>query len=242
MNYHRIALLLFILTIITGVSVINAQEEETPMPEGPVFEIAIRRIIDPENFAILNAQLNEMLQGMDGFVAVREYTTFFGIPEIAEGEMYAVSISEWESLEAYMTTAALLENPTVVAYFETIESVQNVVVQPFVKGEELHVENLAQPGQVLELAIRDISQYEDPIDFLRAIRGFTHQLTMLDGVVREYEWLSVDGQYFVGMTQYESMEAFGAASQNEMLLSHPVTAAIFGQYPPLLAQMTLPAQ
>ena len=236
----RFLLLLTGLILVASSSItIFAQNAEEMAVEGPIFEIAIRRIVDAENFATLNAEVLDILTGLDGFVGAREYTTFFGIPTIEEGEMYAVGITQWDSIDAYFATATLLEDPTVIAYFETIESIQNVVVQPFVLGEELTLDDLASSGQVLELAIRDISTYEDPVGFLRAIRGFTHQLTSLDGVVREFEWLSVDGQYFVGMTQYESMDAFMAASQNEALFTHPATAAVFSQYPPLIAQMTV---
>lgn len=240
----RMILLVVMLAVVITPMSLMAQDEMMAV-DGHVFEIAVRRIVDAENWTILNAELNAMISEMDGFVGSREYNTFFGIPEIQEGEMYAVSISEWESLDAYMAVAtdeSLMQDATVLAYFETIESVQNVVVQPFVKGEELTLDDLAESGQVLELAIRDISGYEDPVDFIRTIRGFTHQLTSLDGVVREFEWMSVDGQYFVGMTQYESMDAFMAASANEALLTHPVTAAVFMQYPPILAQMTIPAE
>lgn len=236
----RVLLLLITLSLIVLPTPSTHAQEDSMTPTGHIFEIAIRRIVDAENFATRNAEVNALVSGLDGFIGSREYTTFFGIPTIEEGQVYAVGISEWESLEAYSATAVLLEDPTVIAYFETIESVQNVVVQPFIKGEDLHLADLGTAGQVLELAIRDISQYENPVDFLRTIRGFTHQLTSLDGVVREFEWLSVDGQYFVGMTLYASLETFGAASQNEALLSHPTTAAVFGQYPPLLAQMTMP--
>lgn len=236
----RALLFLIAFSLIALPSPTTHAQEDSMTPTGPVFEVAIRRVVDAENFATRNAEVKALLSGLDGFTGSREYTTFYGIPALEEGQVYAVSISEWASLEAYNATAVLLEDPTVMAYFETIESVQNVVVQPFVKGENLHLDDLGTTGQVLELAIRDIRQYADPVDFLRTIRGFTYQLTSLDGVVREFEWLSVDGQYFVGMTLYTSLEAFGAASQNEGLLSHPVTAAVFGQYPPLLAQMTTP--
>lgn len=223
---------------------VSAQEGSAMTVEGHIFEIAIRRVVDQENYAIRQAALNEAISGVDGFIATREYEAFFGIPTIEEGQRYTVGISEWESLDAYTAAAALVDDPEVsvlvAAYFETIESVQNIIVQPFVKGEVLSVIDLAQEGQVLELAVRAISGYDDPVDFLRTIRGFTHQLTALEGVVREYEWISVDGQYFVGMTQYESMETFGAASQNEGLLSHPSTVAMFSTYPPLLAFMTMP--
>lgn len=244
MHKSRTALMLLTLTItlLIGTGAISAQDESaTPDVEGTVFEISVYRILDVDSFTTLSPELTTMLGEMEGVIASQTYNTFFAMPSIEEGETFAVRITEWDSLTSYTAMDDLAEEETVSAYLATIEAVQNVIVQPFVKGEALHVNDLAAPGQVLEVAFRDISAYDDPVDFLRTIRGFTHQLTALDGVVREYEWLSVDGQYFVGMTQYESLDAFMAASQDETLLTSPVTAAVFSQYPPMLAQMTLPA-
>ena len=244
MHQSRTTLMLLTLMIAMLISAgaISAQDESAMQDvEGTVFDISVYRILDVDNFTTLSAELTTTLNGMEGVIASQTYNTFFAIPDIEEGETYAVRITEWASLASYRAIDDLAEDETVSAYLATVEAVQNVIVQPFVKGESLHVNDLAAPGQVLEMAFRDISAYDDPVDFLRTIRGFTHQLTALDGVVREYEWLSVDGQYFVGMTQYESMDAFMAASQNETLLTSPVTAAVFSQYPPILAQMTLPA-
>jgi hypothetical protein len=228
-------LLMLMIAMLISAGAISAQDEPAMADvEGAVFEISVYRVLDVNNFTTLSAELTTMLSGMEGVIASQTYNTFFAIPDMAEGETYAVRITEWASLSSYTAITEIFDN-------ETVETVQNIVVQPFVKGEALHVNDLVAPGQVLEIAFRDISAYDDPVDFLRTIQGFTHQLTALDGVVREYEWLSVDGQYFVGMTQYESLDAFMAASQNEALLTSPVTAAVFTQYPPILAQMTLPA-
>ncbi|GAB4519344.1 MAG: hypothetical protein OHK0046_28040 [Anaerolineae bacterium] len=236
----RVLTFLVGLALLVPLSVtVLAQNDEFPQTEGPIFEIAIRRIVDPENWATRTIALNELVAEQDGFIATGEYAAFFGLPEIAQDEIIGLGLSEWASLDAYMATGALLQDPTVISYFETIESIQNIVVQPFVLNEEITMDDLGEPGQVLEIAIRDISSYDDPVDFFRSIRGFTHQLTQLEGVIREFEWLSVDGQYFVGMTLYESMEIYLAAAQNEDLLSHPATQKIFTEYPPMLALMTL---
>ncbi|MCA9914163.1 MAG: hypothetical protein KC496_12480, partial [Anaerolineae bacterium] len=107
-----------------------------------------------------------------------------------------------------------------------------------VKGETISLDDFPGEGEVLEVAVRDLSSYEDPVDFLRSIRGFTDQLVTLDGVVREYNWISVDGQYFVGMTRYASMEAFAAASQDESILTAPNTGHVFANYPPMIGFAT----
>lgn len=232
---RNIALSLIIMLM--AVSATFAQEDDMTA-SAHVFEIAIREVVDAEGFTTLGAELETLLEETDGYVGSLEYAIFFSLaPEMAEGQMFSVSISEWESVAAYEATASLLDNPTGLAYLETINPVQTVLVEPFVKGEIITLADFPQAGEVFEVAVRDLASYEDPVDFLRSIRGFTDALGDVDGVLREYEWLSVDGQYFVGMTRYASAEAFQAASQNAELMSSPNTAYIFTEYPPQLAQM-----
>jgi len=208
------------------------------MSTGPhVFEIAVREVTNAEEFARLLPEVEALLEDTDGYIGGLEYTPFFSLmPEMQEGQMFAIRISEWASAEAY-EAANLEDNATYGEYMATIAPIQTVLVEPFVMGEQITLADFPEGGEVLEVAIRDMSAYEDPVDFLRTIRGFTNTLVEIEGVVREYEWISVDGQYFVGMTKYENMEAFQAAQQNEGLLGSPVTGRVFAQYPPMLAQM-----
>jgi len=214
------------------------------MTDGPhVFEIAIREVVDAENFPRLAGELEALLEETDGYVGSLEYSVFFSLaPQIAEGQIFAIVITEWESAAAYEASMTLMDNPTVQDYFATIEAVQTILVEPFVKGEVISLADFPQAGEVLEVAVRDLSSYDDPVDFMRSIRGFTDALGEGEGVIREYEWISVDGQYFVGMTGYTSIEMFQAASQNEALLSNPVTQNVFANYPPMLALYGIQAQ
>jgi hypothetical protein len=234
---RHVSLSVVLLVFALSLAMVGAQDEMS-MSETPVYEIAIRQIIDPEAFAAASAELETLLAAQEGYLGSLEYTTIVSLaPEIAEGDVYGVGVTAWASAEAYEASAALMEDPAVGAYLETIETVQNVVIEPFVKGEAITLDDFPGPGEVFEVAIRDLASYEDPVDFLRTIRGFTDLLGAEEGVLREYEWVSVDGQYFVGMTRYASVEAFSNASQSEALFSSPVVGQVFAQYPPMVAQI-----
>ncbi len=236
-GFIRIISMLMVLSL--SFVVLTAQEDSTMTTDGHVFEIAVREIVDMEGFEALSGELQALLQEQAGYIGNLQYTTFFSLaPEMAEGQVYAVGITEWESIEAYEASQTLMDNQTVVDYLATIETVQNVVVEPFVIGEQITLDDFPQVGEVFEVAIRDLSSYENPIHFLRTVRGFTDVLGEEEGVLREYEWLSVDGQYFVGMTRYADMEAFGSASQSETVFGSPATSLLFAQYPPIVAQIT----
>jgi hypothetical protein len=71
--------------------------------------------------------------------------------------------------------------------------------------------------------------------------AFVELLTSQPGVVREYQWLALDGDTFVGMTVYEDIDAFGAISQDQTLMGSTEAAALFAAYPPDIAQYLLEA-
>ncbi|MEZ4605770.1 MAG: hypothetical protein R2865_02900 [Deinococcales bacterium] len=60
------------------------------------------------------------------------------------------------------------------------------------------------------------------------------------GVIQEFEYRSLDGRYYVGMTLYESIEAFSAILSKPEFLSAPEFAEMFANYPPLISQMAIP--
>lgn len=238
----QFTLLALTLAMFAGFALtVAAQDDDTMMAPGPhVFEITIREVVDADGFAPALAARNELLSGVDGYIGTREYQAFFSFaPELVEGQIFSVGLTEWTSAAAYEASLELDDDPAIAAYNETIADIQTVVVEPFVVGEVITLDDFPDAGEVLEVAIRDIASYDDPVDFLRNIRGFTTALVAEEGVVREYEWISLDGQFFVGMTRYESADAFAAASQSEILFANPATVNIFTSYPTSVGMVTL---
>ena len=92
-----------------------------------------------------------------------------------------------------------------------------------------------ESGYVLEVATRDLSTYEGfaQADYESARDAFVTFLSGRPGVIAEYQWVSpVDPNVAVGMTVYESFEAWGAIWSDEAFFSAPEYAGFIGAYPP----------
>ena len=128
---------------------------------------------------------------------------------------------------------------TLTEYFVTNETILNIQVQPFRDTPPLDVANMVQPGQVLEIAIRDVSAYESFEAFDSVREPFVDMLLAQPGVLQEFEYRSVDGRYYVGMTLYENAETFQAIMSNPDVVAGPEIAALMS-YPPLISQIGVP--
>ena len=122
------------------------------------------------------------------------------------------------------------------SFFSTVTPELFTVLQPFDPAESADLASVAdQPGQLLEIGIRDLSQYSnfDAADYAEKRDAFLALLTSQDGVVREYQWVSpLDGNVAVGMTVYASQDAFMALAQDPDFLGSPEVEAFLGAYPP----------
>ena len=93
---------------------------------------------------------------------------------------------------------------------------------------------LTKPGQILEVAARDLSMYEnfDGEDYETRLSAFLDALSKQPGFVAEYQWVSVlDPNIVVGMTVYESADAFAAIAQDQEFVDQLMP--FINDYPPL---------
>lgn len=212
------------------------------MTTGPVVSMAIHRVADPDGYATLKPQVDAATQDADGYLADRQFNAFFALaPEPDPEQPVHVSLVEYASDEALKAVqdGELSDGPAFSDYAATVDSLADVAMRPFDAADAYPIDSLVEPGQVLEVAVRDLSAYEDRDGFFAAIGAFVELLTSQPGVVREYQWLSLDGDTFVGMTVYEDMDAFGAISQDQALMGSPEAGALFAAYPPVIAQYLL---
>lgn len=245
MHQYRttLTLLTLMIAILIGAGVISAQDEPAiPDVEGNIYELAMRYVDDQERFADLSAQMGELIVDypMDVVIYSGEFSSIFGlVPELDPERPIQIGISQYTSVEDYFAMGgALIDDPIVQEYFTTIETIQNVLMVPF-DGETVDASELSECG-VLEVAVRDISGYADVEDFYAKMDAFITVLAAQEGVIREYQFISLEGTHFVGMTCYTSPDAFMAISSDPTLLEDPAVTAMFAEYPPLAAQITVP--
>jgi hypothetical protein len=89
--------------------------------------------------------------------------------------------------------------------------------------------------------VRDLSAYEsfDQAAYETARDEFLTLLSSQSGFVAEYQWVSVlDPNIVVGMTVYESQDAFFGVLGNESFVNDPATAAFLFGYPPATAYVS----
>ena len=100
-----------------------------------------------------------------------------------------------------------------------------------------------EPGQLLEIAVRDLSMYDvfDPADYDARRLGFLEVLAGMPGVVAEYQWVSVlEPNLVVGMTVYESLEAFQTLAGDPDLLA--AAMPFLERYPTIAGYMMVDAR
>lgn len=208
-------------------------------------EIAIREVVDGENFAKLAPELSALIAKQPGYVASRDFLSFYAVaPDPNPTNPIRVGLGQWASLADYQQAFVALEKePLVPQYMATIKGLTNPVVKPFKANESIDVAGIIGEGQVLEVAVRDLSKIEDKEGFFAAKEAFIKVLTSAPGVVREYEWVSaVPGEeFYVGMTQYESKDAFLAVATDPAITQGEAAATFFGKFPPMVAQVTMAA-
>lgn len=243
-NRLIIAFAAFALLFVSGLgfTATNAQQPPMPQVKGHIYELAIRYILDPEKAAEFQKEISAKVMEKDPEAVIfsGEFLSVFGLaPELDPKRPIQIGISEYKSVEQYFALAqAFADDPIVPKYFATIETIQNVLMIPK-DGEEVDASELAACG-VLEVAVRDVSGYKDMKDFEAKMDAFIKVLGAQKGVVREYQFVSLDEKHFVGMTCYESIEANQKISTDPALLQDPAVGALFASYPPLVAQMTIP--
>jgi hypothetical protein len=210
---------LFTLALFSGARAQDAYD-------GPVTELAIRSVTAPLDVftsareAFLTALVEQPGVTVDReFVAILDGTTF----QAPETPVY-VGMTQYATPAAFAAAGqALGSSPEAATFFGSFSPLAFTALRPLDATDAYDLATLAdRPGQLLEIAVRDLSTYADfdagDYDALRLT--FLSELTSRPGVVAEYQWVSVlDPNLVVGMTVYESAEAFEAVVGDETLLA-----------------------
>lgn len=214
-------------------------------PSAAVMDIAVREVVDQSKFSQYLPKLVELTAKQSGYVTNREFLSFYALaPDPMPKNPVRMGLTQWKSVDSYTAAAgAIVADPVFTSYFPSVKGYASVLVKPYAGGQNVDVANIIGAGQVLEVAIRDLSKISDRSAFFAAKDGFVKILTSAKGVVREYEWVSAAPgmDYYVGMTVYESQAAFTAVSSDPKITASPEAAKYFMNYPPQVAQITTAA-
>ena len=153
-----------------------------------------------------------------------------------------VGFTQFEGPTSFASAASALNGSAEeTAFFQTFTPELVAMLSPL-NGGPASITSIANgAGQVLEVARRDLSAYADfdASEYEVARDAFLGLLGAREGVIGEYQWVSVaDTNVVVGMTVYESFEAWGAIWSDPAFNSAPEYSAFLGAYPPAGGYLT----
>jgi hypothetical protein len=214
-----------------------------------VLELAIRSVPDQEAWKEAAEPFVALLANEAGIIASAEYMSIMGfapvdangqpVPNVFIGMLQLDNQAVFDGLMAKFmganAPAAMTE------YLATINNIADILVKPFRDTPALDVANMVKPGQVLEIAVRDVSGW-DFNDFDAKRKAFVDVLVAQPGVLGEFEYQSADAKYYVGMTLYENGETLQAIAASPAVTQGPEYGALMQSYPPMVAQYTVRIQ
>jgi len=217
---------------------------QSATPDDDVMELAIRTVPDQEAWMAAAAPFGQLMSGETGIIANSEFMSIMGFAPVgADGQPVKDVFVGMVQFDNEATRDALIAKflgadipAEMTAYLATIETIADPgSLRPFRDTPALDVANMVQPGQVLEIAVRDVSALDfDAFDAKRA--AFVNVLTAQPGVLGEYEYRSTDGKYYVGMTLYETGEAVQAIFATPAVSQGPEFGALMAEFPPMVSQ------
>lgn len=239
MNKISILLLLLVGSLMPAC---DKEDDNTPMDKtDDVVEIAIRQVKTGQLAAFEQARTNfiNLLKQQDGVSNDREYASFYHFnPAQDTSRPVFIGMTQYEDLATFQKAGADIGTSAEAgAFFSTFDALVFTAMKPKVAGTEVDLSKVAQSGQILEVAVRDLSLYTNfnQADYEAKLDAFLAVLAQQTGRVAEYQWVSVlDPNIVVGMTVYESQQAFFNIAANPAFANHPNVVAFFAAYPPNL--------
>jgi hypothetical protein len=218
--------------------------EKSATPDDDVLTLAIRAVPDQEAWMAAAKPFNALLLSETGTIAVAEFKSIMGFaPVDANGQPVKnvfIGMIQVDNEETHAKLVSKLFGPDkpqeVTNYLKTIQNTGEAgKLRPYRDTPALDVAGMVKPGQVLEIAVRDVSGW-DFADFDAKRKAFVEVLKAQKGMVAEYEYRSIDGKYYVGMTLYENPESLQAIASNPAVVQGPEMGALMAKYPPMVAQ------
>lgn len=233
----------------TGFIHMDARRPTVPgeTTDGPIIDLVVRTVPDEAIWWEALGGLYGLLADEPGIEPSQEFKSIFSAapidPATGEGvQQVYFGLGQIESPAVYnamISKYMAAMPPELPAYFATNSTLLNIQVQPFRNTSPVDVANMVRPGQVLEIAIRDVSVYESFEKFDSVRKPFVDMILAQPGALQEFEYRSLDGRYYVGMTLYESLEAFQAILSNPAVVGGPEMMDAMN-YPPLISQIGVP--
>lgn len=235
-NFAFMLLAFFILSLVSC----DKDDDNTSADKtDDVVEIAIRQVKTGQLSTFEQARTNfiNLLTKEPGVFNDREYQSFLHYnPAQDTSRAVYVGMTQYEDLAAFQATGQKLGSSTeAMTFFNTFDALTYTVLKPVTAGTVVDLTKVASSGQVLEIAIRDLSKYANfnKADYEAKRDAFLAELAKQPARVAEFQWVSaLDPNIVVGMTVYTNQQAFFQLASDPAFASNPAVGAFLGTYPP----------
>lgn len=232
----------FMLLAFFSLSLVSCDKDDDKSPTDKtddVVEIAIRQVKNGQLSTFEQARTNfiNLLTKQEGVSNDREYASFFHFnPAQDTSRPVYIGMTQYEDLATFQKVSNDIGGSAEAgAFFSTFDALVFTAMKPKTAGTEVDLSQVAKSGQILEVAVRNLSQYPNfnQAGYEAKLSAFLAVLAQQAGRVAEYQWVSVlDPNIVVGMTVYESQQAFFSIAGNPAFSNHPDVVAFFAAYPP----------
>lgn len=207
-----------------------------------VFVMPVRKIkagTSIEAFTTARDAYVAKLEAEKGTLTDREIQPFFdftysGLPL----DSVYVGLTSFENPQVFKAIGDKTgKMPEAAAFFSTFDFIAFEVLQPLDAGLDINLAELAPKGSgnVWEIAIRDISKYENfnQADYEAKRDAYLKILSEQEGFVREIQWKSIsDPNVVVGMTIYQNASAVQSINSNQEFIKAYQATGFIQNYPP----------
>lgn len=233
--------------LLAGASILTScdpdDDNPTPTPDktDDVFELAVRRMnsgVSLSDFTTARDAFVAELMAQEGTSNDREVQPFFDFSQSLPLDSVYIGMTQYEDIATYQSIGQTLGASQVAGdFFSKFTPLAFEALQPLDAYKPVDLGELAPmgSGNVLEIAVRDLSAYPnfDQADYEAKRDAFLEELAKQTGFVREVQWQSVsDANVVVGMTVYASQQAAGAILANTDFTGSAAVMNFLGTYPP----------
>lgn len=214
-----------------------------------VFVLPIRNVKatqDIEDFKAKRDAYVKLLEQQDGTLTDREMQPYFDYannrttPELSR---IFIGFTSFQKLEKFTAAGnATSGSEEAKNFFGTFDFIDFLVLKPNNPQELVDLKTLAPAGsgQVWEIAVRDLSKYQNfnSVDYKTKRDAYLKLLSAQPGFVREIQWADINNpNKVVGMTIYQSQKAVVDINSDANFNAQAQATRFVQDYPPNVVGM-----
>ncbi|MEO0473566.1 MAG: hypothetical protein AAF206_28400, partial [Bacteroidota bacterium] len=240
MRYSMLSFLILSLFLMTACDKESGPDITESVATENVFVLPIRKIKDGQDIDDFKAKRDAYVATLEaeaGTLSDREFQPFFEFTGSGlELERVFVGLTSFQNNDTFAQIGdATGSTPEANAFFATFDFISFQVLQPLDEKELVDLTDFANlgSGQVWEVAVRDLSQYNafDQADYESKRDDYLAVLAAQDNFVREVQWKSIsDPNIVVGMTFYKDAASYQAVNQDQAFIDAYLATGFLQNY------------